>query len=108
MRTEKIKAEIAKLLVAYQDLDRQWTAAQNAIGLDIESEFGRAVWAMFDGWMTALENAMGDQGYWLSWFIHDNQCGKRGLSATINGESREIRTLDDLVWCITAYRETAA
>jgi len=35
---------------------------------------------------------------WLNWFIYDNDCGKKGYTASVNaGKERSIKTIEDLL-----------
>ena len=106
MPPEILKREIVRLIEAYKALETQWNRASEIFGMDHESDFGRAIWSGITGWMDLLEYAItGSETDWLSWYIYENACGKKGYEATINGETRGIRTVDDLWWAMTCQTE---
>jgi len=42
---------------------------------------------------------------WLNWFVYDNDSGKNGYTAEIDGVSYVIKTVDDLLDLIDKYNE---
>lgn len=67
-------------------------------GMDIESETVEAVHNAMNQVTKLASEAVGDAFKWLSWYQYGNKMGALGLQATVNGEAREIRTLEDLLW----------
>lgn len=86
----------------------QWQTATDALdkasehllkfGMDIESKTVAAVHNAMDQVTKLASVAVGDAFNWLSWYQHDNAMGALGSQVTVNGEAREIRTLEDLLW----------
>ena len=74
-------------------------------GMSMESETVAAVHDAM-GEVTKLASvAVGDAFNMLSWYQYDNAMGARGLQVTVNGEAREIRTLEDLLWAADCGHE---
>lgn len=44
-----------------------------------------------------LAQLVGDKADWISWYIWENDCGKRGMEAGELGNLKEIRSVGDLV-----------
>jgi hypothetical protein len=38
-----------------------------------------------------------DDGAWISWFVYDNDMGKKGLSVTINEKKMKVKTVKALL-----------
>lgn len=69
-------------------------------GMDIESETVSAVHNTMDQVTKLASMAVGDAFDYLSWYQYDNEMGALGMQAAVNGETREIRTLEDLLWAM--------
>lgn len=69
-------------------------------GMSIESETVDAVHNAMDQVTKLASVAVGDAFDWLSWYQYDNKMGARGSQVTVNGEAKEIRTLEDLLWSV--------
>lgn len=86
----------------------QWQATTDALdkasehllkfGMSIESEAVSAIHNAMDEVTKLASLAVGDAFNMLSWYQYDNKMGAEGLQATVNGETREVRTLEDLLW----------
>lgn len=92
----------------------QWQATSEALGkasehllefgMSIDSETVNAVHNAMDEVTKLASAAVGDAFEDLSWYQYDNKMGTLGLQATVNDETREIRTLDDLLWAMDCER----
>lgn len=86
----------------------QWQTASEALdkasehllkfGMSIESETVSAVHNAMDQVTKFASVAVGDAFEWLSWYQYDNKMGALGLPVIVNGEERDIKTLEDLLW----------
>lgn len=94
---------------------KQWQTTSEALdrasehllkfGMGIESETVDAVHNAMDQVTKLASVAVGDAFNMLSWYQYDNKMGARGLQATVNGEAREIRTIEDLLWSMDCGHE---
>lgn len=83
--------QIRAVIHAHKHLESACSKACKAGCLDIEGDLHKAIWASFDSLADLV-----DQSGWINWFIYDNRYGKRGLEATMHGETRKIRTVRQL------------
>ena len=42
----------------------------------------------------------GSTSEWISWFCYDNEFGASGRVAGVDGDMRQIKSIDDLIWAI--------
>ena len=49
--------------------------------------------------------AIGDTATWLDWFVHENDCGRKGHEAGYDNRVKPIRTAEDLIDLIEAEDE---
>lgn len=73
--------------------------------LSPESPVYSCIWSLQDALSVAVGRVVGDQDAWLAWYAADNDMGKNGREAMINGRYRKIRTLKDLARAIVETRE---
>jgi hypothetical protein len=71
-----------------------------SIGYSGETILGDSVSKLFELSVEAVANAIGDSDEWLWWFILENDCGKKQLSAGYKTVLKNICTVDDLFWLI--------
>lgn len=60
----------------------------------------QTVSSLMDTYTQTVARAIGDPLGNIEWFWLENDLGNRGLAVKINGETREVRTLDDLLWML--------
>jgi hypothetical protein len=86
----------------YKRLNTACDAALNAGALDSEGPFFDAIWRSFEGLLARL-----DVDGWISWFVYENQCGKKGLEAKGCGKKgqRPIKTSRHLAVLIVESEE---
>lgn len=92
----------------------QWQATSEALdkasehmlefGMSIESEAVSVIHNAMEEVTKLASEAVGDEFNWLSWYQCAHKMGVLGLQATVNGETREIRTLEDLLWVMGCER----
>lgn len=92
---EKIKL-IEDLVKHYRELSDSFDQIDKLFGGG-ESKFFNSVWNAFDAYTRAVEKLTGDHFESISWFLFDNECGKRGLICGLSGEKFEVKTVGDLV-----------
>jgi len=61
-------------------------------GVDI---FGQG--ELLDLFIKVLEDKMDDSDHWISWWVFEDGCGKKGLEA--GKDMRPVDTIEDL-WCL--------
>jgi hypothetical protein len=93
---EKIKL-VSDLVKHYQELNKTFDQLDSLFGGSCESKFFSAIWSTFDAYTDTVELAIGDAFKSVSWFIYDNDCGKRGLECKFGGKSFKIKTVNDLI-----------
>ena len=75
-------------------------ATDNAVKagcLDVNGPLFDAVWRGFEKVVSLL-----DEGAWVSWFVYDNDMGKRGLTVTINEKKMKVKTVKTLLKIINS------
>jgi len=79
------------VVAEYKRLNAAMDAADKAGCLDPNGPLFDAVWRSFDGMLNLV-----DCDGWIHWFIYDNGCGKKALTASAGGKPRVIRTTKQL------------
>lgn len=80
--------QIEQILADYHRLESACEVARQAGCLDIEGPLHSAIWITFGNMLTHS-----DPHDWITWFIYENDCGKKALSACGPGQAlRPIRT----------------
>ena len=70
-------------------------ATDNAVKagcLDVNGPLFDAVWRGFESVVSVV-----DDYAWISWFVYDNDMGKKGLSVTIDGKKMKVNTVKALL-----------
>lgn len=98
MNTKQRIALITKLIEACDKLNTEWDKATAVFGTRDNPLF-EATWKMFDLYVSATSQLIGDESAWLSWFIYENACGKKEFEATAGtgAKKKKIKTIADLV-----------
>ena len=105
--TRQQKAQLIDTLIAAHDAVH---AQMDALKITLDPNPGcslyTAVFELIDVAILAAASAIGDSaGEWLDWFVHDNDCGRRGHEAGYDGQIKPIRTVEDLLDLIEAEEE---
>jgi hypothetical protein len=66
------KVWIDGIVEKYQRLNEACDAVIKVGAMDVEGPLWKAIW---DGWEHLLEQC--DPDDWISWYLHDNDCGER-------------------------------
>lgn len=96
---------LKKFLELSAAADAHFEAARDLLGCAPEAPLFANLYAIRDGYMDQVAAAIGDTTGWLSWFVYDNDHGRRGLEAGIDGDMRPIKTAADLLWVVNLSAE---
>lgn len=101
----KIQKESARFIIeewqkAIQRSDALMLPAVNALRLPPESPPWVAVQALQATLTTVCAALVDDKYEWLVWYWQENDMGARGHEAGPTGNTRPIKTIDDLLWLI--------
>lgn len=89
---------LREMITAKAELDSQWESLRLLSGVESESPFGAAVWRPMEKLIDAVAELIGDQLGSVSWFVWDNDCGRKRLQHSVPGSGmRTIETVDDLL-----------
>lgn len=90
------------IVTDYRRLDNACAAALKAGAMDSNGPLFDAIWLCFDGMLKRI-----DVDGWISWFIFDNDCGKKAMQATASGKRKikPIKTPRHLARLIVASEE---
>ena len=89
--------QLKDIIVAYENLDMACTNALRAGCLDIDGPLYDRIWRGFDDIVSII-----DPHGWITWYINDNEMGKRGLIAEIFSKKYEVRDLKTLLEVMNA------
>jgi len=103
MNKINIDVVVTTVVQRYTELSTQCDALNAILKMDYESPLMRSIWMMFECYAASASALIGDNHEWLSWYIWDNQCGKKELCASLGTKKlRPVRTVKDLVKLIKA------
>ena len=99
MTSEQKEQLIKELCERHDVLEAEFDKVAAVMGDVANMPLHEEVWHTFSRYTEAVELLVGDaKPYsWLSWFIYDNDCGRRGLEAGYNKGMKPIRTVEQLV-----------
>ena len=98
MSREDAKSILDGLFSKKIKLDEQWDLFCDATGATSDYPLGDAVWKMFDFATNTASVAVGDGVETVSWYIWDNDLGKKGYEHTLpDGKMKKIKSVDDLL-----------
>lgn len=107
MTQPQILAELKPWLAAYQTIESafaDWEKLAVVGDLD-KSPLWKGYYSLFDLYTDTLAKRLGgDASTWLSWFIYDNECGKKQFKATANAKKKRpwtIRNIKDLSFILS-------
>jgi hypothetical protein len=92
------------IVTDYRRLDNACDAAIKAGAMDPSGPLNDAIWRSFQGMLDRI-----DVDGWITWFIYENDCGKKEKQANGCGESgmKQIRTTRQLARLIVESEENA-
>jgi len=89
---------IDKVLYANAILNVEWGKLSKLTGCTIDSPLGTAAHRPIEALIECASELIGDGSSLLSWFIFDNDCGKKGLKHSLpDGKLRSVKTVDDVL-----------
>jgi hypothetical protein len=89
--------QLETILVAYERLDLAASKAIEVGCLDPDGPLYDAIWRGFDD-MLQVSDPYG----WISWYIHDNEMGKRELVAEVGCKKYKVKNLKTLLEVMNA------
>ena len=92
---DQLTHKIDVIVDAYRQLDDICDKAFKAGVLDCDGSFYRAICNSFEEMLKLL-----DIDGWISWYIYDNDCGKKAMKAGYHGKTKPIRTSRQLAQLI--------
>lgn len=99
-RTQKLAA-LKRWAEAVEAADQHFDAMVDLMGLEPEGPTLTVVYALQGALTNATAELVGDSvGGTVSWYWLDNDMGRKGMRAGRDGDMREIRTLEDLLWLL--------
>lgn len=95
--------KLAHLRAWHEAMTRSSAALQPVIDLlrlTGEDPITDTVWQLQTDLSRAYAALMGDTLYSLEWFAAENEMGRKGMDAGVEGNTRPIRTVEDLLWLL--------
>ena len=92
--TEK---QLQAIIDTYEKLDLTTKNAERAGCLDANGPLFEAIWTGFENMLAIM-----DEDSWISWYIYDNEMGKKDLSVTINSKKFKVKTVKTLLRVINS------
>ena len=89
--------QLKTILGAYERLDLATSKAIEVGCLDPNGPLYDAIWRGFDDMFNVI-----DPHGWITWYIHDNDMGAKGLPAEIFSKKYEVRDLSTLLEVMNA------
>ena len=100
MTKEQKLAALTRWQQAMEQADATIGPVIGLLQLQPESPVCGAVWRLQRLLTDMTAELVGDQAEWLDWYAYENDMGHKGFEAGPVDATREIRTLDDLLWLI--------
>ena len=95
---------IRELVGAFRELEHVYDKLDSLIGVNCDSALFRTAYDMFGKYLESVAIVVGDDCGRLSWYIWDNECGKRGLTASVGNREIAVRTPEQLLSVIRGCR----
>ena len=92
--TEK---QLKDIITVYENLEAACANSRQAGCLDIDGTLYDKIWRSFDGLLSII-----DPHDWVTWYIHDNEMGSRGLVAEVFSKKYEVKNLKTLLEVMNA------
>jgi hypothetical protein len=98
-RAEKIDM-LNNLFLSHDGVIRHINTLSGVLSPDPGCAFYEAIFKLLDIAVNATEVSLGDTAHWVNWMVYENDCGHRGHEAGYTGNTKPIRTADDLLQLI--------
>lgn len=102
MTTKQKIHELTKLSNHYKELTSRFDTVYNLFG-SADSKFCNSVWLTFDSYLDAVSLLLEDHNEWISWFIHDNNCGEKNLSVRLGKKRIKVDSVEKMVEVIEEF-----
>ena len=89
--------QLKDIIASYENLDTACTNALRAGCLDPNGPLYDGIWRGFDDILSII-----DPHGWVTWYINDNEMGKRGLVAEVGSKKYEVKNLKILLEVMNA------
>lgn len=87
---EKLTHQLNIILSSYKNLDEICNKAVALGCLEVDKPLWDAIWKSFEEMLRIVEKKFDTD--WISWYIWDNQCGSKGLSAK-SGNMKKMKII---------------
>lgn len=83
---------ISEVVKTFKELEDLYDGMDKFIGVDPDAPMFRIAYELFTKYLDSVAALVGDPCTWLSWYVWDNECGKRALRVawTENGKRKEV------------------
>jgi hypothetical protein len=92
------RKKIKKLHDIYIDLNKEDKLIEQLAGTYCHANTPK--WYLFDLMIETINEQIEDEGDWLSWYIYDNDWGKKKMKAVVNEKEIIIDRIEKLWHCI--------
>ena len=89
--------QLEAIIIAHENLYMACTNALRAGCLDIDGPLYDKIWRGFDDILSII-----DPHDWISWYIHDNEMGKKALVAEIGSKKYKVKNIKNLLEVMNA------
>ena len=88
---------IDDLIAAHDAVHAQLDALRGSINPDPGCPLYNSIFELLNVAIASTSATVGDKSEWIDWFIHENDCGRRGHEAGYEGQIKPIMTAEDLL-----------
>lgn len=99
MKLSKEQKELVELCIKQcVDTSNLVSKLEEVIGLEVGGPLFNHLHKQNDSLIYIVSKHIGDDNFWLDWFINENGCGSKGLEVRLSSRSklRAIKTIKDL------------
>jgi len=89
--------QLKTIIASYERLDLATKNAERAGCIDPKGPLFDAIWTGFENMLAIV-----DKDSWISWYIYDNDMGKKDFSVTINSKKFKVKTVKTLLRIINS------
>ncbi len=99
MKRKEIKEKIKTVIQFHEELNDKWSALEKVLGADVSMGLGDLSWRLFDKYTDSIQQEIGDDNQWLSWWLWDDKQGANKLAVKpgVGMKHVTVDNLDDLV-----------
>jgi hypothetical protein len=74
------------------------------LGLSVECPINTAILALQSAYTRSVSKLVGDEELWLDWYAEENNFGRKKFKAGMEGKTRPIRNVKDLLWLLASVK----